>query len=86
MNEYTQEPNWTLAPKWAMFWTRDFSGVTIWWETKPFHDAPMGIWICNEDNRREICISNVQLIRKRPQHQEQSTGETDAPRYEESPR
>lgn len=34
------EPDWSSAPKWAMWWACDAGGDAFWWESKP-------IWLAN---------------------------------------
>lgn len=60
------EPNWSHAPSWARFWTRDDKGPTWWWETKPYYDGKMGIWICDDEGRRAIA-TDIPTLRQRPQ-------------------
>lgn len=45
-------PDWSNAPKWASYWTRDISGIAMWWETKPALDKETGLWLCEDDSLR----------------------------------
>lgn len=58
-------PDWSQAPEWAMFWTRDVSGVTMWWEAKPIYDGRMGIWMCDDEGQRARG-TDLPILRKRP--------------------
>lgn len=58
-------PDWSQAPTWAQYWTRDSGGITMWWETKPFYDGRMGIWM-NEDDSRRARGTEMPVLRKRP--------------------
>lgn len=60
-----QQPDWDQAPDWAIFWTRDVSGVTMWWETKPVYDGRIGAWMCEDESRRARGTDTA-LLRKRP--------------------
>lgn len=62
-------PDWKNAPEWANYWTLDVKGVAIWWETKPFYDGRMNMWMNEDDSRRTIGeFTNPPLIRQRPTH------------------
>lgn len=58
-------PDWSQAPAWANFWTRDVSGVTMWWETRPIYDGRMGTWMCEDESRRTRG-TDLAVLRSRP--------------------
>lgn len=65
-NMSDEQPDWTQAPAWANFWTRDVGGVTMWWETKPFYDGRIGAWMCEDESLRARGL-DLPLLRQRPQ-------------------
>ncbi len=45
--------DWSNAPSWAMWWTRDDTGLEMWWEGEVVFDGRYGIWMCETETRRE---------------------------------
>lgn len=61
--------DWSRADEWANFWTRDDTGRALWWETEPYYDERMGIWMCEDDSRRAQATESP-ILRQRPQAQD----------------
>lgn len=62
-------PNWSHAPLWANYWTRDERGNLIWWESEPYRHREIGIWMDESDGKRTQATCQA-ILRQRPAAQD----------------
>ena len=67
MNETNTQiiPDWSQAPRWARYWTRDAGGAAVWWEAQPVLKQRKGAWLCGEGQRERA--DDFPVLHQRPQ-------------------
>lgn len=66
---FTIDPDWSKAPKGAMWWARDANGAAFWYDKEPIKENNNAWWKAVSNFKRDtnICHEWSDTLRKRPE-------------------